>query len=118
VASPWQQAVWRAARRVPRGRVTTYGDIAALLGHPGRARQVGGALGALPGADVVARASVPWYLFVNARGFLSIRGAFVGKDTQRALLVAEGIDVDDAYVVVGFASLRWRFAGPDGVLPG
>jgi methylated-DNA-protein-cysteine methyltransferase-like protein len=110
-SSSWQRTVWRAVQLVPRGRVTTYGDVAAFVGHPARARQVGGALGALPVAGVDS-VPVPWHRVVNARGFLSIRGSFVGKDTQRALLLAEGVDVDDAFLVAAFAECRWRFPPP------
>jgi methylated-DNA-protein-cysteine methyltransferase-like protein len=107
MSSTWQQQVWGAVRLVPRGRVTSYGDVAAFVGHPRRARQVGGALGALGGRD--ADLAVPWHRVVNARGFLSIRGAHVGKDAQRSLLRSESVDVDEAYVVVDFDRLRWRF---------
>jgi methylated-DNA-protein-cysteine methyltransferase-like protein len=109
MASSWQQVVWSAVRLVPRGRVTSYGDVAAFVGHPLRARQVGGALGALGAGGI---ADVPWHRVVNARGFLSIRGAFVGKDAQRALLVDEGVDVDDHYVVAAFSHVRFRFDAP------
>ena len=108
MSSSWQQTVWSAVRLVPRGRVTTYGDVAAFVGHPLRARQVGGALGALSGPDV----DVPWQRVVDARGYLSIRGAFVGKDAQRALLRDEGVDVDGDYVVVDFERVRFRFDAP------
>jgi methylated-DNA-protein-cysteine methyltransferase-like protein len=97
--------VWDVVVAVPRGRVVSYGDVAAGLGQPRRARHVGAALGALEGDDLAA---VPWHRVVNARGFLSIRGAFAGKDTQRALLRAEGVAVDAGYVVVDFAVRRWR----------
>lgn len=111
MSSPWQQSVWQAVRLVPRGRVTTYGDVAAFVGHPLRARQVGGALGALDGGD--AACDVPWHRVVNARGFLSIRGALFGKDAQRALLRSEGVDVGEDHVVVGFDRVRWRFDAAD-----
>ena len=112
MSSSWQQTVWSAVRLVPRGRVTSYGDVAAFVGHPLRARQVGGALGALDGSG--ATLDVPWHRVVNARGFLSIRGAFVSKDVQRALLRDEGVDVGDDHVIVDFEHVRWRFAAPVG----
>jgi methylated-DNA-protein-cysteine methyltransferase-like protein len=103
--SPWAAQVYAAVRLIPRGRVSAYVDVATFLGHPLRARQVGSALGALPEGT---SPPVPWHRVVNAAGFLSIRGAFMGKDRQRALLRAEGVDVDDGYNVVGFAAA----AGP------
>ena len=116
--SSWRCAVWHAVQLVPRGRVTTYGDVAAFLGHPRRARQVGGALGALPDAPPAERAAVPWHRVVNARGFLSIRGAFVGKDIQRALLQAEGVAIDEGYVVVELSHRRWSFVAPADAMGG
>ena len=89
-SSRWQR-VWSAVRRVPRGRVATYGQIAQLAGIPGAARQVGYALAAL--ADV---SDVPWQRVVNARGEVSERADFDGAPRQRLLLLEEGIHFDAA----------------------
>ncbi len=105
----WRDDVWQAVRLIPRARVCAYSDVAAFLGHPLRARQVGNALGAL---DDEGSRLVPWHRVVNVRGFISIRGQIVGKDQQRARLRHEGVDVDDAFAVVAFASLRWAFPTP------
>lgn len=102
----WRDDVEAVVGTIPRGRVASYGDVAAALGHPLRARQVGTALGAMSAARA---AVVPWQRVVNARGFLSIRGAFAAKDVQRALLQAEGVVVGDGFVVVDFAAVRWQF---------
>lgn len=102
----WRDDVEAMVQTIPRGRVASYGDVAAVLGHPLRARQVGTALSAMP---VPRAAIVPWHRVVNARGFLSIRGDFAAKDVQRALLGAEGVDVGADFVVVDFAGRRWRF---------
>lgn len=75
------------ARKVPAGRVTTYGAVAAEAGLPGRARQVGYAMAALPDDH-----DVPWHRVINARGEVSPRAdgtAF--EKIQRNLLEAEGI---------------------------
>ena len=101
--------VWQAVRLIPRARVCAYSDVAAFLGHPLRARQVGNALGAL---DEHHSQIVPWHRVVNVRGFISIKGQIVGKELQRAMLRAEGVDVDEAYVVVAFGALRWSFPAP------
>jgi methylated-DNA-protein-cysteine methyltransferase-like protein len=106
---PWRDDVEGMVATIPRGRVASYGDVAAALGHPLRARQVGTALGAMTSARA---AQVPWHRVVNARGFLSIRGAFAAKEVQRALLQGEGVVVGDDLVVVHFSSRRWRFASP------
>jgi methylated-DNA-protein-cysteine methyltransferase-like protein len=76
-------------RRIPRGRVATYGQVALLAGLPGHARQVGYALHAL------ARGSpVPWQRVVNARGEVSPRRMPGWAGLQRALLEREGIVFD------------------------
>ena len=74
-------------RRIPEGRVTTYGHVARLAGLPGRARQVGYALAALKdGSDV------PWQRVVNARGEVSRRaGGAAFERIQRAILESEGV---------------------------
>ncbi len=75
-------------RRVPRGRVVTYGQVAALLGHPRAARAVGNALGRLS----AGRASlVPWHRVVSAGGAVSRRGDGEAAARQRRLLEREGV---------------------------
>jgi methylated-DNA-protein-cysteine methyltransferase-like protein len=83
--SGWEP-VYRVVRRIPAGRVASYGQIAALAGRAGAARQVGYALHAL-GAD----SGVPWHRVVNARGRISARGSSEIVPLQRARLEAEGI---------------------------
>ena len=90
--------------RVPEGSVTTYGDVAGALGARSVARHVGWALAALPeGHDV------PWHRVVNARGIISLRGDGPGGEVQRQLLEAEGIEIDEAGKIAGFASVRHYF---------
>ena len=75
-------------RRIPRGRVATYGQIAELAGLEGHARQVGYALHALHDERV------PWHRVVNSRGEISPRSAGDSHELQRSLLEAEGISFD------------------------
>lgn len=82
--------IWAVVRRIPRGQVATYGQIAALAGLPGAARQVGYALAALPSDE----AGVPWQRVVNARGEVSARAEPGADEEQRALLEAEGVRFD------------------------
>ena len=84
------EGFYRVVRRVPVGRVTTYGAVAHEAGLPGRARQVGYAMAALPdGSDV------PWHRVVNARGTISARsGGSPAARIQRVLLEAEGVRFD------------------------
>jgi methylated-DNA-protein-cysteine methyltransferase related protein len=81
--------VHAVVRRIPRGRVATYGQVATLAGIPGHARQVGYALHDLPSGT-----SVPWHRVVNARGEISLR-ATPGYDVeQRVRLEIEGVRFD------------------------
>lgn len=75
-------------RAVPAGRVTTYGDVATVLGSPRVARHVGWALAALRAEDV------PWHRVINARGTISFRGDTGRGVLQRVLLEQEGIPFD------------------------
>jgi methylated-DNA-protein-cysteine methyltransferase-like protein len=86
--SPYER-IWATVRRVPRGRVATYGQIARAAGLAGRARQVGYALHALPRGS-----KVPWQRVVNARGEVSLRSEPDAERLQRALLEAEGVVFD------------------------
>ena len=79
--------VYAAVRAIPRGRVATYGEVAAMVGVPRGARAVGWALRALP---PTAERSVPWHRVVGAGGRISPR-AGPGPELQRRRLRAEGV---------------------------
>jgi methylated-DNA-protein-cysteine methyltransferase-like protein len=81
--------IYAAIRRVPCGRVSTYGWIARQVGGCG-ARQVGYALAALPDGN-----DVPWHRIINSRGEISRRGSSDGDSLQRILLEAEDIGFSD-----------------------
>lgn len=74
-------------RRIPRGRVLTYGQVARILGKVRGARAVGWAMRALGGAE--AR-RVPWHRVVGAGGRISLR-AGPGPELQRRRLRQEGV---------------------------
>ena len=81
--------IYRVVRRIPRGRVATYGQVADLADLPGCARQVGYALHALsPESDV------PWQRVVNARGEISLRRERGIEPIQQQILEAEGLAFD------------------------
>jgi len=90
------QAVWETVSKIPKGKVATYGQIAALVRPPEGmeeksykafgARWVGGAMAACP-------EGVPWQRVVNSQGKISIGGE--GARNQRDLLESEGIIFDD-----------------------
>lgn len=84
--------IYAVVRRIPRGRVATYGQVATLAGVPRQPRLVGYAMHALPnGTDV------PWHRVINAQGRVSPRaGNGAGSVKQRVLLEAEGLRFDAA----------------------
>jgi methylated-DNA-protein-cysteine methyltransferase-like protein len=91
--------VYRIVARVPRGRVVTYGQVAALAGFPRLARAVGAAMRACP-------VGVPWHRVVNARGGISPRRRMSGMLTQRIRLVQEGIALRGGRVAL--RTYRWQ----------
>lgn len=82
--------IYEAVKKIPRGRVATYGQIAELAGDKKMARAVGNALHHNPDPD-----TIPCYRVVNAKGELSGAFAFGGIHSQEALLRADGIEVAD-----------------------
>src|SRR5512140_3143503 len=101
---PFHRLVYRVVRRVPRGKVATYGQIAAILGQPRAARAVGQALRMLPRP---LHRVVPWQRVINAAGRISYRGDLFRPDEQRDLLVAEGIAFSRGGVV-DLKRFLWR----------
>lgn len=77
--------IYRWVRRVPEGKVATYGQIAGLVGSCS-ARQVGYAMAALDGDT-----DVPWHRIINSQGRISLRSGSEGHRLQRILLEEEGI---------------------------
>ena len=94
--------IYAVVRRIPRGRVATYGQIADLAGLPGHARQVGYALHALPDST-----AVPWHRVLNAAGAVSPRAVPGAQLTQRQLLEREGVPFD-LRGRVPLERVRWR----------
>lgn len=99
------ERVYGVVRRVPRGRVTSYGDVARMLENPRAARTVGWALHSLPeGSDV------PWWRVISSQGRISLpeRAAAL----QRRLLEAEGVEFDQRGCVdwerFGWEGPSWR----------
>lgn len=97
--------IYAVVRKVPRGRVATYGQIAALAGLPGHARQAGYALHALRSAT-----ALPWHRVINAMGTISVRGPGGDGLRQRLLLEAEGVEFD-ARGRVSLPRYQWRPRG-------
>ena len=100
------QAYYLVIRRIPRGKIATYAQIALLAGNPRAARHVGYALAALRGA----RHAVPWQRVLGKRSarwaVISIRDP-MGAGAQRDLLQREGVTVDEAGRV-SLEEFGWR----------
>lgn len=80
--------IYEAVKKIPKGSVATYGQIAELAGNKGMARAVGNALHKNPDPD-----NIPCYRVVNSKGELSGAFAFGGSGRQENLLKADGIEV-------------------------
>jgi len=89
-------------RRIPRGRVATYGQVAELAGLEGRARQVGYALHSLP-----PNSGLPWHRVINARGEISARSGSDWGELQRLLLEGERI-MFDRQGRISLERFRWK----------
>jgi methylated-DNA-protein-cysteine methyltransferase related protein len=94
--------VHEVARQIPRGRVTSYGAIAAALGTRGSSRMVGWAMMAVPYAD----RPVPAHRVVNRAGLLTGRHHYKPPEKMQQLLEADGVKVIDNQVV-DFEKLFW-----------
>jgi len=92
-------AVYRLVRRIPRGRVATYGQIAALLGYPRAARAVGQAMKHAP-------VGLPWHRVVNAQGGISRRRRLGSVLTQRIRLEQESVPMRRGRVLLD--RCRWE----------
>ena len=80
--------IYEAVKKIPRGKVATYAQVAAMAGNPKMCRAVGNALHKNPDPD-----GTPCYRVVNAKGELAGAFAFGGPDVQANLLRADGIEV-------------------------
>lgn len=90
-------AIYEIVKQIPKGKVATYGQIAALSGNPRRARLVGYALHANPAPGII-----PCHRVVNREGRVSSAFAFGGENSQISLLRGEGVAVsDDGQVDLG-----------------
>jgi methylated-DNA-protein-cysteine methyltransferase-like protein len=96
---PFASRVLSIVRRIPPGRVVTYGDVAALAGHPRAARAVGNVMRGC------SRRDVPCHRVIAAGGRIAGYGG--SELLKRALLVAEGVVVSGSRVR-DLERVRWR----------
>ena len=85
--------IYEAVKKIPRGKVATYGQVAEMAGNKKMARAVGNALQKNPDPE-----KIPCYRVVNAKGELAGEFAFGGEGAQARLLQADGIAVVDGRV--------------------
>ena len=85
--------VYKLVKRIPRGRVTTYGALAKALKLPGGARTAGHAMAASPSGR-----GIPWHRVVGAGGKLLLREPYASL--QRKLLDSEGVTVLEARIPI------------------
>lgn len=97
--SNFRRDVETIVAQIPKGKVTTYGDVAALAGHPYAARIVGG-------IAHFGDPSLPWQRVVNRFGGLA-SGYPGGRDGHAEHLAAEGVSTTD-HIVDNFEELRWK----------
>ena len=95
------ESVYAVVKRIPEGKVLTYGDVARAVGAPRCARQVGWALHSNPQPGVI-----PCHRVVFGDGRLADGFAFGGKEVQKALLEAEGVQFDN--FIVYLKKYRWE----------
>ena len=86
--SKFSEKVFRNVQDIPKGKVASYGQIAALAGAPRAAREVGWCLNKYHGMNL------PWWRVVNNKGKITIKGSEYDANLQRKLLIADGVGVD------------------------
>lgn len=94
--SPFTQRVIHLIRHIPKGKVACYGQIAKLAGNPRGTRGVTWILHSSSETH-----QLPWHRVINSKGLIS-----TGGDTQRILLEAEGVEVDEFRV--DLETYLWR----------
>ena len=99
VDSEFKRKIEELIAEVPAGKVTTYGDLAAMAGHPYAARIVGG-------MAHYGNQELPWHRLVNRFGGLA-SGYHGGREAQQVHLEAEGHTCTN-FVLNNFKEIRWR----------
>lgn len=96
------ERIYAVVRKIPKGKVATYGQVARLAGLPRRARLVGYALSALDDAD-----GIPWHRVINSVGKISGRSEPMFVDQQRELLLQEGVEFSRSGAI-RLARFQWK----------
>ena len=103
----FRESVYHVTSEIPSGRVMGYGHIAAVIGSPRTARQVGQALGALDPerAQPASPHAVPWWRVLRSNGVIALKGDPLRPQLQQILLEEEGVAVIDGKV--DMSVYRW-----------
>ena len=95
----FRDTIYKLIAEVPSGKVTTYGDLAALAGHASAPRIVGG-------IAHFGETGLPWHRLVNRFGGLA-SGFYGGREVQALLLASEGVTCNN-FIVNNFEDIRWH----------
>lgn len=92
----FKHLVLNFVKKIPKGKVVSYGQVASACGHPRAARQVGGILRGLDTTLLL----IPWWRVVNSKGEISIRGNWTAtKQLQRDFLEKDGVKVSEDFKI-------------------
>lgn len=101
----FKEQVIEAVKKIPKGRVVSYGQVAAECGNPRGARQVGWMLHTLDGNN-----KVPWWRVINNLGYISIKGNLMSTPlAQKKFLEDEGIPVSKD-MEIDIDKFRYRYS--------
>jgi len=97
--------VIKTVKKIPQGKVATYGQVASLVSAPRAARQVGWVL-----SRIKSPTDIPWQRVINSKGMVSIESMAVSKREQAKRLQAEGVEVvfRDGNWFIDLDKYQWR----------
>lgn len=97
-----RERIWQVVHSIPRGKVTSYGRVAALAGLPRAARLVGRVLAQLP-----KDSKLPWFRVINASGRISFPEGSAAWQRQRAHLIDEGVVIRGSRIDIKTCGWEW-----------
>lgn len=96
------ERIWQVVHSIPRGKVTSYGRVAALAGLPRAARLVGRVLAQLP-----KDSKLPWFRVINASGRITFPEGSPAWKRQRAHLLDEGVIIRGSRIDIKTCGWEW-----------
>lgn len=96
------EKIYEQVKRIPKGKVATYSQIALLVGNPRLSQVVGYALHANP-----SQKTIPCHRVVNKSGRVAKGFAFGGENIQRDMLLSEGVSFIDNFTV-DMSKCQWK----------